>query len=117
MRFLVDAQLPRRLSGLLRDRGHDAVHTRNLPLQNRAPDEVVNQLSLADERVVITKDADFVSSHLVHKKPYKLLLISTGNINNDDLLRLFEQNLGEIVEAFKDHSYVELGRSHMTIHR
>ena len=117
MKFLVDAQLPRRLSGLLRDRGHDAVHTRNLPLQNRAPDEAINQLSLADARVVITKDAGFVSSHLVHSRPYKLLLLSTGNIDNNDLMRLFELALDEIVEAFKDHSYVELGRNHLTIHR
>jgi predicted nuclease of predicted toxin-antitoxin system len=27
MRFLVDAQLPRRLAHRLRDRGHDALHT------------------------------------------------------------------------------------------
>jgi predicted nuclease of predicted toxin-antitoxin system len=64
MRFLVDAQLPWRLCYLLRDNGHDAIHTRELPLQNRTPYEGVNQISLADERVVITKDADFVSTHL-----------------------------------------------------
>ena len=117
MRFLVDAQLPRRLIYVLRDSGHDAIHTRDLPAQNRTPDEVIKQISLTDKRVVITKDADFVSSHLLHRKPYKLLVVSTGNINNDDLLRLFEQNLGKIVEAFKQHTYVELGRSRLTTHR
>jgi len=117
MRFLVDAHLPRRLSLLLRNGDHDALHTLDLALKNRTPDEVINQISLTDERVVITKDADFVDSHLINKRPYKLLLVSTGNIGNNDLLQLFEQNLGKIVEAFQQHTYVELGRNRLTIHR
>jgi len=117
MKFLVDAHLPRRLMYLLRGAGHDSIHTTDLTLRNRTPDEVVNQVSLADERVVITKDADFVSTHLLQGKPYKLLLVSTGNISNNDLLGLFEQNLGPIVAAFEHHAYVELSRSHLTVHR
>ncbi|HEX3552610.1 MAG TPA: DUF5615 family PIN-like protein [Thermoanaerobaculia bacterium] len=117
MKFLVDAHLPRRLAYLLRDAGHDAIHTSDLALRNRTPDEVVNQVSLADERLVITKDADFVSSHLIQGKPYKLLLVSTGNIKNSELLQLFEQNLESITAAFEHHTYVELGRTHLTLHR
>ena len=117
MKFLVDAHLPRRLVDLLLGAGHDALHTRDLPLRNRTPDEAINQISLAEKRLVITKDADFVSSHLIHGKPYKLLLLSTGNIKNSDLLHLFEQSLGLIVDAFKHHSYVELGRTTLTLHR
>ena len=82
MRFLVDAQLPRRLSRELQARGHDAVHTLDLPQGNRTPDTAINQLSVDDGRVVITKDADFVDSLIVQGVPYKLLLISTGNIKN-----------------------------------
>lgn len=48
MRFLVDAQLPRRLSHRLREHGHDAVHTLDLPEGNRTSDEVINQLSVAE---------------------------------------------------------------------
>lgn len=117
MKFLVDAHLPQRLTFYLRSAGHDALHTRDLPLQNRTPDEVINQLSLDDEHIVITKDSDFVDSHLVQGKPYKLLLVSTGNIKNDDLLRLFDLNLAGIVEAFEHHTYVELDRHHLTAHQ
>ncbi|HEV7518976.1 MAG TPA: DUF5615 family PIN-like protein [Thermoanaerobaculia bacterium] len=117
MKFLVDAHLPRRLVYLLRNAGHDAIHTGDLPLRNRTPDEVINQVSHAEERLVITKDADFVSTHLIQRKPYKLLLISTGNIKNSDLLRLFEQNLGLIVDAFEHRTYVELGHNFLTLHR
>ncbi|MEP7274591.1 MAG: DUF5615 family PIN-like protein [Acidobacteriota bacterium] len=35
MKFLVDAQLSRRLAGLLRMAGHDAIHTVELPLGNQ----------------------------------------------------------------------------------
>ncbi|HRQ36588.1 MAG TPA: DUF5615 family PIN-like protein [Chloroflexota bacterium] len=117
MNFLVDAHLPRRLATLLRQTGHDAIHTRDLPNQNRTSDEVINQLSIDQQRIVITKDADFVHSHLVRGRPHKLLLISTGNIKNDDLLWLFEQNLAQLTEAFVACSFVELDRNHLIIHQ
>jgi hypothetical protein len=44
-------------------------------------------------------------------------MVTTMRSSNDELLRLFEQNLGKIVEAFRQHTYVELGRSHLTVHR
>lgn len=45
MKFLVDAQLPRRLVSRLRDAGHEALHTLDLPLGNRTPDATINELS------------------------------------------------------------------------
>jgi predicted nuclease of predicted toxin-antitoxin system len=117
MKFLVDAHFSRRLMYIVREAGHDAIHTSDLPLQNRTPDDAINEISLTEERVVVTKDSDFVSSHLIYGRPWKLLLISTGNIKNSDLHQLVEQNLGRIVEAFGLHSYIELGRSHLTIHQ
>lgn len=38
MRFLVDAQLPRRFCVWLAEAGHDAVHTLELPNGNRTSD-------------------------------------------------------------------------------
>jgi predicted nuclease of predicted toxin-antitoxin system len=76
MKFLVDAQLPRRLVHLLREAGFEAIHTLDLPLGNRTPDAAINELSIREEYVVVTKDADFVNSFLLNRKPYKLLLVS-----------------------------------------
>lgn len=101
----------------LRALGYDAVHTLDLPLGNRTPDADINQLSIAEQRVVVTKDADFRDSHLINDVPQKLLLISTGNISNNELLHLVAQNLERIVDAFESASYVELDRRHLTIHR
>ena len=117
MKFLVDAHLPKRLALQLGEAEHDAIHTLDLPMGNRTPDTVINQISLAEQRIVITKDADFRDSHLVNNEPYKLLLVSTGNINNNDLLNLFAQNLSRIIEAFEAYSYLELDRHHLTIHQ
>lgn len=116
MKFLVDAQLPRRLAGHLRDLGHDAVHTLELPLANRTPDTVINEISLHEQRVVITKDSDFVNSFVLHHRPFKLLLIATGNITNRDLEQLFHDQIDEIAEAFQTHHFLELDRETITYH-
>lgn len=116
MRFLVDAQLPVRLARWLRDKGHDVLHTRDLPTGNRTEDSDINELSLREARVVVTKDADFVSTFHLTRKPHKLLLVATGNIGNADLEGLFQRNLEAIVSALDTSDYVELGRDRLVIH-
>lgn len=116
MRFLVDAQLPQRLARWLRDKGHDALHTRDLPKGNRTEDADVNDLSLREGRVIVTKDTDFVDTFLLARKPHKLLLVATGNIGNADLEGLFQRNLEAIVLALDASDYVELGRDRLVIH-
>lgn len=88
MKFIVDAQLPRRLARELAAAGHDARHTLDLPLGNRTPDGDIAALAAGENRVVITKDRDFVTAFFLHGSPPRLLLISTGNLANDALLRL-----------------------------
>jgi predicted nuclease of predicted toxin-antitoxin system len=116
MKFLVDAQLPRRLIYPLRDRGHDAVHTLDLPKGNRTPDAAITQLSVSEERVVVTKDSDFVDSLIVHGVPHKLLLVSTGNIRNSALETLLFKNLEAIVDGFSDHDFIEIERTALRFH-
>lgn len=71
MNFIVDAQLPRGLCGVL-------------------------------------------YSHILYGRPYKLLLIRTGNIGVRDLCELVKRQLPAIVAALEDHNPVELYRS--TVH-
>jgi predicted nuclease of predicted toxin-antitoxin system len=108
MKFLVDAHLPPSLCALLQAAGHDAIHTSHLAAQNHTPDETLNELSLKEQRVVVTKDSDFYHSHLLHGKPWKLLLIRTGNIRTRELKRLFQEHLPAIVTALEQNSLVEL---------
>jgi predicted nuclease of predicted toxin-antitoxin system len=116
MKFIVDAQLPRRLARELAAAGHDAVHTANLDKGNRTPDKDITSIAAAEERVVITKDEDFVTGFLLRGAPPKLLLISTGNISNDALSRLVAENLTALGAALAKHDFVELSASAITIH-
>jgi predicted nuclease of predicted toxin-antitoxin system len=117
MKFLVDAQLPLRLARLLQTAGYDTLHTRDLPQQNATPDFDINALSIAQQRIVITKDTDFLNSFLTLQQPYKLLLITTGNIRNSELEALFMQNLQHLVELFEQYSYIEMNRDAIVVHQ
>ena len=116
MRFLVDTHLPRRMASLLREAGFDAIHTLDLPLGNRTSDSVINQLSVNEKRVVVTKDSDFVDSFLVHQRPWKLLLVSTGNIRNTELTALFLVNIDKICEGFQAFNFIEINRTNLIFH-
>ena len=116
MKFLIDAHLPKRLATFLQQLGHDAVYTLELPDGNRTTDAQINALSIAQRRVVITKDADFIATLLLNKQPHKLLLVGTGNISNNELLLLFSKNIGGIATALDASDYVELTPSAIVQH-
>ncbi|MBK1986514.1 DUF5615 family PIN-like protein [Sphaerospermopsis aphanizomenoides BCCUSP55] len=116
MKFLIDAQLPMRIANLLENLGYDVIHTKNLPLQNATPDSEINKLSILEQRIVITKDKDFLDSFLIKQEPYKLLLITTGNISNKQIEQLFLENITQIVELFMNHDFLEMTRDSLIIH-
>jgi predicted nuclease of predicted toxin-antitoxin system len=41
---------------------------------------LLQRISMQQERIVVTKDRDFLDSFLLRQQPYKLLLVTTGNI-------------------------------------
>jgi predicted nuclease of predicted toxin-antitoxin system len=116
VKFLLDAQLPPRLAQELHVRGHHTLHTIHLPLRNRTPDGDIAALATREGRVLVTKDSDFVTSFLLHRRPHKLLLISTGNVSNDILLRLILENLSMLDSTLSQYDFVELNRFTLTIH-
>lgn len=92
------------------------MHTLDLPKANRTTDREINEISIRDSRVVITKDSDFVDSLLLHRQPFKLLLITTGNIRNTALEQLVFENLDSVVNALTTHDYVELSATAVILH-
>lgn len=101
MKFLVDAHLPRRLVRWLEKQGFDTTHTTDLPDANKTQDEEIIRIAELESRIIITKDSDFIQFRILTKKPDKLLLVTTGNIVNKDLLVLFHNNFSTIVELFE----------------
>jgi predicted nuclease of predicted toxin-antitoxin system len=116
MKFLVDAQLPRRLARELSAFGHDVVHTLDLPSANRTQDKDIVALAVRESRIVVTKDNDFVISFVLRREPPKLLLISTGNMSNENLSKLLASNLTALEKAFAQYDFVELSGTAITVH-
>jgi predicted nuclease of predicted toxin-antitoxin system len=116
MKFLVDAQLPVRLARFLESAGYDTIHTLDLPNRNTTLDTEINAVSIRDGRIVITKDSDFLNSFLTTQEPYKLLLVTTGNIRNSELEALFAANLQSLIELFEHHSYIEVSSDSIIVH-
>jgi predicted nuclease of predicted toxin-antitoxin system len=114
VKFLVDAHLPRRLCAIFVQHGHDATHTLDLPTGNKTKDPVINQLSVLEQRVVVSKDSDFFYSHVLQGRPWKLLLIKTGNISSQDVCALLERHLPTIETVLHTHTLVEIDRSSIT---
>lgn len=116
MKFLIDAQLPRRLANWLKAAGHDAVHTLELPAGNATTDAEIIARSIREQRIVVTKDDDFVQSFLVNGLPPRLWLVSTGNISNSALEGLIEDNFPAIEKAFASARFVETTRDALIVH-
>lgn len=113
MKFIVDAQLPTSLAVFLCEKGYDAIHTKELPNGNDSTDAEINILSLAEHRIVISKDGDFYDSFAARKEPHKLLPIKTGNISNAKLVDLFEKNLTAIVAELKERDVVTIDQRYI----
>lgn len=116
MRVLDDAQLPRRLAYFLSTLDIDAKHTLELPKQNATPDQEIVELADKEERIVVTKDSDFLDNYILQGLPQKLLIVSTGNINNNDLIRLFEQNIETIKSMFEENTVIEIDEEEIQVH-
>lgn len=96
--------------------GHDVVHTSELPNGNRTPDREITGIAEVQDRIVVTKDRDFVDGHLLSAEPRRLLLVSTGNIRNDDLMVLFARYSEALARQFDDVDFVELDRAVLILH-
>jgi len=73
-------------------------------------------ISAEEHYVVITKDSDFTSSFYLRRLPWKLLLVSTGNIRNADLEALFQKNIANIASGFENFDFIEMTRTKLIFH-
>ena len=70
----------------------------------------INEISVEQERIVISKDIDFPESFLIKSEPLKLILIKTGNITNIHLLEIFSTKLDMIIKMIKRSNLVEISK-------
>ena len=110
MKFLLDAQLPPSLKQLFVEKGFDCIHTLDLEDGNNTSDKIINKISVAEQRIVITKDSDFYDSFIIKNKPYKLLLVKLGNTSKKEVIQFFKDYFEEIIEKLKVESMVLLSK-------
>ena len=115
MKFILDAHLPPSLREIFARAGHEALHTLDLPERNSSLDSALNAVSVADQRVLVTKDTDFYYSHLLHGRPWKLVLVRTGNMGLKDTKALFETHLAAITVALSTCTLVEIDRQSVNV--
>ena len=70
MKLIIDAQMPFRLSQLLKEKGHDVIHTDDLVNKERTSDSEIRNIAQQEKRIVVTKDVDFLNSFYINKSPY-----------------------------------------------
>ena len=116
MKFIVDAQLPKSLSDLLKYRGFDSIHTLDLPNKNSTSDKEITEIAINEKRIVITKDNDFLESFLLNSQPEKLIVVRTGNIPNPILLKIFDNNLEVIKSMISRSNLIEITRNEIAEH-
>lgn len=116
MRFIVDAQLPKSLADFLNFKGYDAIHTIDLPAKNQTKDIDIIEFSTFENRIVITKDVDFLEAYLLKAQPRKLIIVKTGNISNPQLINLFANNLDLIISLVIKSNLIEIYNSQIIEH-
>ena len=108
MKFLLDAQLPPSLKQLFIDYGFDCIYTSDLEQGNDTTDKIINKVSVAEQRILITKDSDFYDSFILKNEPYKLIIVKLGNISKKNIIRFFDSRLKEIIEKIKIENMILL---------
>lgn len=101
MKFIIDTQLPPLLKELMVSKGYDTSHTIDYPKGVLIKDVEIREIALVENRVIITKDKDFLDMYLVKGSPPKVVLIELGNCKNSLLLSYFRRNLDQIIKSME----------------
>ncbi len=110
MQFLVDTQLPPALARWLSRRGHPSIHTTDQPDGHLLADRDIVTLALREQRLVVTKDHDFLDHFVLKGAPPSVLLLEYGNCANWELLQRLEVQWPQIEAALQQGAGLVLAR-------
>jgi predicted nuclease of predicted toxin-antitoxin system len=99
MRFFVDAQLPPALCDWLVGQGHEAEHVAAV-LGGQTPDSTIARYAADTDRVLLTKDDDFLLRH--PPVDYRLVWLRCGNITNRGLRAWLDPRWAEVVARLEE---------------
>lgn len=80
LRFIVDTQLPPLLSHYFVSKGQDSIHTTFFKDGHLLQDAEISEIAKRENRIIVTKDSDFLERYVLHGAPPKVLLLQFGAI-------------------------------------
>jgi predicted nuclease of predicted toxin-antitoxin system len=111
----VAARRPRRVTARLTAAGCDAIPSSERPAGSRTTDRSVIDAADRGQRAIVTKDAGWVDSHVLHARPARRLLLSAGDISSREREALMVPLTPAIIQVFRWPSFLEPGRAGMVV--
>jgi predicted nuclease of predicted toxin-antitoxin system len=105
VKFLVDNQLPAALARWLTAKGYDAIHVLDRGL-GRECDGELWKLAKEEDRILVSKDEDFLALALRPGDEGRLLWLRLGNCRKHALLAALERSWPAMVEALGEGQQV-----------
>ena len=110
--FWIDFNLPPQMAVWLKEGFNVTAKSFKELSFDTTPDVEVYKIAAQKLNVIVitTKDVDFIDYQKITGGPPKVLYISVGNISNQNLKKLIQQNFAEILQLFlqPDTSFIEI---------
>ncbi len=97
MRLLCDVHISYRVVKFLKSHAHEVVHVNETLEKWYTRDKAICDYADQHDYIVLSKDKDFRNSHFVCRTPKKLILITLGNVSNEDMVKSW-MRAAELIE-------------------
>ena len=117
MDFIIDFHLPISLSKFI-DKRFDctSIHVNQILQKWNTTDAEISRYADENNLIVVTKDTDFKISHFINKTPKKVVRVTLGNINNNELCSIFLRFLPIIkIKSVQNSFYFEVSNDQLSI--
>jgi len=111
--FIVDTQLPPSLAVYLTVKGFDSVHTTFYTDGHLLQDNEIIDKAINENRIIITKDSDFLDNYILRGSPPKVIIIQLGKISNKELFSYFDKNLNKTISLLKTNNLVIMSKTNI----
>lgn len=85
-------------------KGFDAIHTTHFPEGHLLQDADIVKIAIEENRVIVTKDADFPDSFFLKGAPPRIIHLRLGNLRNRELTAFLETRWSMIQDLLSQDS-------------